>query len=186
MLFVINYIGLKILVVWSSKISRKLEILISRYSQIKDIISLVSYWFCNPSIVHIFGTKCPISMGFPAKCTVAFKWCTQSGRLYTTFIKTKNINISELLLSTLPISDNRIQIYQNRLFANMPVIGPGGGGDASTKKHVKGGLFFSATLGKSILQVPDTGTRVLDNTRPFWHSSIFCFWMPPACSKECK
>ena len=29
--------------------------------------------------------------------------------------------------------------------------------------------------GKSILQVPDTGTRVLDNTRPFLHSSIVSF-----------
>ena len=40
--------------------------------------------------------------------------------------------------------------------------------------------------GKSILQVPDTGTRVLDNTKPFWRSSIVYFWMPPACSKERK
>ena len=30
-------------------------------------------------------------------------------------------------------------------------------------------------LGKSILQVPDTGTRVLDNTRPFLRSSIESF-----------
>ena len=37
---------------------------------------------------------------------------------------------------------------------------------------------------KCVLQVPDTGTRVLDNTRPFWYSSIVCFWMPPARSKE--
>ena len=29
--------------------------------------------------------------------------------------------------------------------------------------------------GKSILQVPDTGTRVLDNTRPFLSSSIVSF-----------
>ena len=40
--------------------------------------------------------------------------------------------------------------------------------------------------GKSKLQVPDTGTRVLGNTRPFWRSSIVCFWMPPTCSKEHK
>ena len=39
---------------------------------------------------------------------------------------------------------------------------------------------------KSKLQVPDTGTRVLGNTRLFWCSSIICFWMPPACSKERK
>ena len=30
-------------------------------------------------------------------------------------------------------------------------------------------------VGKSILQVPDTGTRGLDNTRPFLHSSIVGF-----------
>ena len=40
--------------------------------------------------------------------------------------------------------------------------------------------------GKSILQVPDTGTWVLDNTRPFLHSSIVSFWITPACSKERK
>ena len=39
-------------------------------------------------------------------------------------------------------------------------------------------------MGKSVLQVPDTGTRVLDNTRPFLHSSIVCFWMPPARLKN--
>ena len=39
-------------------------------------------------------------------------------------------------------------------------------------------LYFSlctSHLGKSILQVPDTGTRVLDNTRPFLRSSIVNF-----------
>ena len=44
-------------------------------------------------------------------------------------------------------------------------------------------LSFSS---KSVLQVPDTGTQVLDNTRPFWCSSIVCFWMQPARSKERK
>ena len=39
---------------------------------------------------------------------------------------------------------------------------------------------------KSKLQLPDTGTRVLDNTRPFLHSSIVSFWITPARSKECK
>lgn len=41
------------------------------YSQIKDIISFVSYCFCNPSIVNIFGTKCPILMRVSAKCSIA-------------------------------------------------------------------------------------------------------------------
>ena len=40
--------------------------------------------------------------------------------------------------------------------------------------------------GKSILQVPDTGTRVLDNTRPFLCSSIVSLWIILACSKERK
>ena len=40
------------------------------------------------------------------------------------------------------------------------------------------------SFGKSILQVPDTGTPVLDNTRPFLRSSIVSFWITPACSKE--
>ena len=40
--------------------------------------------------------------------------------------------------------------------------------------------------GKSILQVPDTGTQVLDNTRPFLCSSIVSFWITLACSKERK
>ena len=40
--------------------------------------------------------------------------------------------------------------------------------------------------GKSILQVPDTGTRVLDNTKPFLSSSIVSFWITPAHSIECK
>ena len=48
--------------------------------------------------------------------------------------------------------------------------------------HNEGGTVF----GKSILQVPDTGTRVLDNTRPFLCSSIVSFWITLACSKERK
>ena len=40
--------------------------------------------------------------------------------------------------------------------------------------------------GKSILQVPDTGTRVLDNTRPILRSSIVSFWITPEGSKERK
>ena len=47
-------------------------------------------------------------------------------------------------------------------------------------------LFKKKKKGKSVLQVLDTGTRVLDNTIPFWRSSIVCFWIPPTCSKKCK
>ena len=43
-------------------------------------------------------------------------------------------------------------------------------------------VFF----GKSMLQVPDTDTRVLANTRPFLRSSIVSFWITAARSKECK
>ena len=39
---------------------------------------------------------------------------------------------------------------------------------------------------KKILQVPDTDTRVLDNTRPFLCSIIVSFWITLACSKERK
>ena len=46
--------------------------------------------------------------------------------------------------------------------------------------------FCNPNFGKSILQVPDTGTWVLDNTKPFLHSSIVCFWMPPVCCKKRK
>ena len=35
--------------------------------------------------------------------------------------------------------------------------------------------FLISYSGKSILQVPDTGTQVLDNTRPFLRSSIVYF-----------
>ena len=41
-------------------------------------------------------------------------------------------------------------------------------------------------FGKSILQVPDTGTRVLANTGPFLRSSIVSFWITPARSKGHK
>ena len=47
------------------------------------------------------------------------------------------------------------------------------------------GLRYNS-FGKSKLQVPDTGTRVLDNTRPFLRSSIVSFWITPARSKERK
>ena len=39
---------------------------------------------------------------------------------------------------------------------------------------------------KSILEVPDTGTWVLDNTKPFLCSSIINFWITLAHSKEHK
>ena len=45
---------------------------------------------------------------------------------------------------------------------------------------------FKTIFGKSVLQVPDTGTRVLDNTRPFLHSSIVSFWITLARSIERK
>ena len=56
--------------------------------------------------------------------------------------------------------------------------------------HFVGGIYLSKNIitsfGKSILQVPDTGMRVLDNTRPFLRSSIVSFWITPARSKERK
>ena len=47
-------------------------------------------------------------------------------------------------------------------------------------------MLLMNKIGKSTLQVPDTGTQVLDNTRPFLRSSIVSFWIPPAHSKERK
>ena len=38
----------------------------------------------------------------------------------------------------------------------------------------------------SVIQVPDTGTGVLDNTRSFMRSSIVSFWITLAHSKEHK
>ena len=52
-----------------------------------------------------------------------------------------------------------------------------------TKVHV---LLHWGKHGKSILQVPDTGTRILDNTWPFLCSSIVSFWITLAHSKEHK
>ena len=44
---------------------------------------------------------------------------------------------------------------------------------------------FKDLTEKVYFQVPDTGTRVLDNTtRPFLRSSIVSFWITPARSKE--
>ena len=57
-------------------------------------------------------------------------------------------------------------------------------GASSVTQPTVEGLY--SRFGKSILEVPDTGTWVLDNTRPFLHSSIVSFWITPACSKERK
>ena len=51
-------------------------------------------------------------------------------------------------------------------------------------KHFISFIIFILNLGKSILGVPDTGTWVLDNTRPFLHPSIMSYWITLACSKE--
>ena len=63
-------------VMWSSKISRKSDILISRYSQTKQKMSFVSYCFWHPSSAHIVGTNWPISMGFSAKCRWGYSMST--------------------------------------------------------------------------------------------------------------
>ena len=47
-------------------------------------------------------------------------------------------------------------------------------------------IRFQWKLGKSILQVPDTSTWVLDNIGIFLRSSIASFWVTPARFKECK
>ena len=60
-----------IIVMWSSKISRKSEILILRYSQTEEVFPFVSFCFGNSLIADIFWTGCSISMGFSAKCSLA-------------------------------------------------------------------------------------------------------------------
>ena len=52
-----------IYVMWSSNMSRNSQILFLRYRQTKPIVYFVSCLF-NPSTVCIFGTNCPISVGF--------------------------------------------------------------------------------------------------------------------------
>ena len=54
------------------------------------------------------------------------------------------------------------------------------------QKHPPNLKNLKRIKGKSILQVPDTGTQVLDNTRLFLCSSIVSFWLTLACSKERK
>ena len=49
---------------WSSKMSRNSQIVFLRYSETKPIVSFVSYCLFNPSTACIFGTNCPISVGF--------------------------------------------------------------------------------------------------------------------------
>ena len=51
-------------VMWSSKISRKSEILTLRYSQTKEVFPFVSFYFGNSLIADILSTGCSISMGF--------------------------------------------------------------------------------------------------------------------------
>ncbi len=55
-----------IYVIWSSWISCLLPILIV-LSPSKKITIFVSYCFSKPTFTHIFGTKCPILMGYSAK-----------------------------------------------------------------------------------------------------------------------
>ena len=50
-------------VMWSSNMSRNSQILFLKYSRTKPIGSFV-YCLLNPSTACIFGTNCPISVGF--------------------------------------------------------------------------------------------------------------------------
>ena len=70
-------------------------------------------------------------------------------------------------------------IYSARFFHGLHVI-------ALWATSWKTLMYTNGKFGKSILQVPDTGTRVLDNTKPFLRSSIVSFWITPARSKGHK
>ena len=50
---------------WKQNETELAFILFSRYNQAKPIISFVSFCLFNPLTVCIFGTNCPISVGFP-------------------------------------------------------------------------------------------------------------------------
>ena len=73
------------IVMWSSKISWKSEILILIYSQTKAIIFFVSFFFFQPSTALIPGTRCPILMGFSAKCSFVNSICNQVEKLKMNF-----------------------------------------------------------------------------------------------------
>ena len=60
---------LSLAIMWSGKICRKSQIMISRWSQTGHIIFLFSYYFCNPSTGYIFGNNWTISMGSVVKCS---------------------------------------------------------------------------------------------------------------------
>ena len=45
-------------------------------------------------------------------------------------------------------------------------------------------LQLELLFGKGVLKEPNTGTRVLGNTRPFLRSSIVSFWITLARFKE--
>ena len=66
-----SYVIISVCVLRSSRISRKSAALIVnvRYSQKKELISIVFYCSENPSIAHNLGTTGLIQVGFSAKCT---------------------------------------------------------------------------------------------------------------------
>ena len=76
-----------ICVMWSSKISWNLAILILRYSLTKEMLSFVFFCFYNPSTAHNFWSGWSILMRFPANCSFDKGACSplekwKSDRLY--------------------------------------------------------------------------------------------------------
>ena len=58
-------------VMWLSRMSYNSQVLILRYSQAKQMISLFPSVFCSPSTTCLFGTNWPNSMGSVVKCSFA-------------------------------------------------------------------------------------------------------------------
>ena len=87
---------------WSSKISWNSQILIIRYSQTKQIISLFPIVFCNPSTARIFGTTWTFSVGSVLKLSFANVIYNQSEKL--------NLNLTDLRLILL---DRNCTVYWN-------------------------------------------------------------------------
>ena len=84
----------------------------------------------------------------------------------------------EIRIFVSDINEHNFFIYNKYVLAQLQLL--------RGVEWVHGLFLFPLVLGKgkSILQVPDTGTRVLHNTRPFLCSSIVSFWITPAHSKE--
>ena len=88
------------------------------------------------------------------------------------------IPIAYMYYSNILYFYTKCETHRQKQHMNFPVV--------TVCRKTKKGKRILKKNGKSILQVPDTGTWVLDNTKPFLCSSIVNFWITLAHSKEHK